>query len=184
MKLSTITNLISPILGLTDGTAPTGSYSGSKTVLGESVALTMSVADETHVNFVISGVASLTCNAEAFHIDGSNLILEGIDASGDCIHDNLTENHVDFKSFVYDTAADTLTATAKYLRITTIELVLSKSGLTSDSTDVNDESCNYYKSLCEDRCGWNNCYELDDGSEMWCCDRSTAETTFLRGSIA
>ena len=108
-------------------TTPSGAYSGSKTVLGETINALVSVNSETSMDLSISGVIDLSCADEAYHIDGSDIVVENIDQDGDCAHDALAENSVTLKSVTYDDSKDEITVSVKY-SVLSIDLVLSKNG--------------------------------------------------------
>ena len=108
-------------------TTPSGAYSGSKSVLGETINALVSVNSDTSMDLTISGVIELSCADEAYHLDGSDVVVDNIDQDGDCAHDALAENGVTLKSVSYDDANDEITVSVKY-SVLSIDLVLSKNG--------------------------------------------------------
>ena len=108
-------------------TIPSGAYSGSKTVLGQTINTMVSVNSETSMDLTISGVISLSCSDEAYHLDGKDVIVDNIGTAGDCTHDALEENGVSLQSVTYDDSADTITVSVKY-SVMSIDMVLSKTG--------------------------------------------------------
>lgn len=102
--------------------APSGSYAGEKSVLGEKVDVTMTVDTATSFDFTISGVISLDCKNEAYsYTTGSSAIsLPNSGKAGDCVHDALEENHVTLESITYDTSSNSIAVEVKYsfLKIT------------------------------------------------------------------
>jgi len=106
---------------------PTGTYSGSKTILGESINAVFKIDSSTAVDITISGVASVNCANEAYTYDGASAIdVTGKDTAGDCVHDALASNSVTLKSVTYDASSDEITVAAKY-SIITVKVVLTKS---------------------------------------------------------
>jgi hypothetical protein len=106
---------------------PSGAYSGSKTILGETINALVSVNSDTSMDLTISGVIDLSCADEAYHLDGSEVVVENIDQDGDCAHDALAENDVTLKSVTYDDAKDEITVSVKY-SVLSVDLILSKNG--------------------------------------------------------
>ena len=72
--------------------APSGEYSGSKTVLGQSINAKISATSDTSMDLSISGVIELSCSDEAYHISGAEILIDNIAQAGDCAHDALEEN--------------------------------------------------------------------------------------------
>ncbi|GMH91538.1 hypothetical protein TL16_g12087, partial [Triparma laevis f. inornata] len=110
-------------------TTPSGAYSGSKTVLGQTINAMVSANTDTSMDLSISGVISLSCSDEAYHLDGSDIIVDNIDQAGDCAHDALEENGVTLKGVTYDESSDTITVSVKY-SVMSIDLVLAKASVT------------------------------------------------------
>ena len=71
---------------------PSGDYSGSKTVLGETINAKISVTSDNLLDLSISGVIDLACTDEAYTLSGAEIDLDNIDVDGDCAHDALKEN--------------------------------------------------------------------------------------------
>ncbi|GMI02426.1 hypothetical protein TrVE_jg2891 [Triparma verrucosa] len=113
-------------------TTPSGAYSGSKTVLGQTINAMVSANTDTSMDLSISGVISLSCTDEAYHLDGSDIVVDNIAQAGDCAHDALEENGVTLKGVTYDESSDTITVSVKY-SVMSIDLVLTK---TSDDFQV------------------------------------------------
>ena len=108
-------------------TTPSGAYSGSKTVLGQTINAMVSVNSDTSMDLSISGVISLACTDEAYHLDGKDVVVDNIDQAGDCAHDALEENGVTLQGVTYDDSKDEITVSVKY-SVMSIDLVLSKTG--------------------------------------------------------
>ena len=107
---------------------PSGAYSGSKTVLGQTINAMVSANTATSMDLSISGVISLSCTDEAYTLSGSDITIDNIDQSGDCAHDALEENGVTLKGVTYDESADTITVSVKY-SVMSIDILLSKSSV-------------------------------------------------------
>jgi C1A family cysteine protease len=107
-------------------TTPTGTYKGTKSVLGQSVDVTVKIDDASHFDFDISGVATLSCKNEEFSLSGGNFVVPGATKSGDCIHDALSQNNVALSSMTYDATSDEISVSVKYESFLTVSVVLSK----------------------------------------------------------
>ena len=65
---------------------PTGTYKGSKTVLGQTVNAIVTVDDSTHLDLTLSGATSVDCKSESYAYDGtSKITLPGLNTAGDCM---------------------------------------------------------------------------------------------------
>jgi len=110
--------------------APTGTYEGTKSVLGQTVSATIKIDDTSHADIGISGAIAISCASEEYKFDGASTItLPGEDTAGDCVHDALADNKASIKSITYDASGDTITVTAHY--IINVAITLKKSGATS-----------------------------------------------------
>ena len=94
-------------------TTPTGTYKGTKSVLGQSVDATVTIDDASHFDFDISGVASISCKNEAFTLDGGKFSVPGADTAGDCLHDALSQNNVALSSMTYDATSTRMPAMSR-----------------------------------------------------------------------
>lgn len=92
---------------------PSGSYAGSKTVLGEKVSATIKIDNSTELEIGISGVISLSCS-EAYTYSSGTITLPNDGTPGDCVHDALAKNNVKLDSVKYDTSSDEITVSVKY----------------------------------------------------------------------
>jgi hypothetical protein len=106
-------------------TTPTGTYKGTKSVLGQSVDATVTIDDASHFDFDISGVASISCKNEAFTLDGGKFSVPGADTAGDCLHDALSQNNVALSSMTYDATSDEISVSVKYEGFLTVNVVLT-----------------------------------------------------------
>ena len=115
---------------------PTGSYSGSKSILGEQIAATLNFNSASSVDVTISGAASVNCKAEAY-TGTTDLSLTNIDKSGDCVHDALATapEKVSIEDIKYDAGSDTITVTAK-ASILKVSFELTKSIVESSEAEA------------------------------------------------
>jgi C1A family cysteine protease len=106
--------------------ALTGEYSGSKTILGQSINAKLTIKSDSAVDIDITGVAAVACADEPYSYDGAAAInLPNKDVAGDCVHDNLADAGAEIKSISYDTSKDEITVEAKYSFVT-VSVVLNK----------------------------------------------------------
>jgi len=105
---------------------PSGTYKGTKSVLGQSVDATVTIDDASHFDMDISGVASISCKNEAYTLSGGKFSVPGATTSGDCLHDALTSNNVALSSMTYDATSDEISVSVKYESFLTVSVVLSK----------------------------------------------------------
>jgi len=115
--------------------APTGTYTGSKTVLGESINAKVTITSENTLDLTIAGAFALECDLEKFHLDGATVELDDIGNADDCIAKTLAEESVTLKTIVFDEKADTVTVSVKY-SVLNLDLVLTKDGLDFDFTEL------------------------------------------------
>lgn len=108
--------------------APSGTYTGSKTVVGQTVGAEIIVTSDSLVEFIISGIIDIDCKDEEYKLVGSDVSLLNIDKAGDCAHDALADNNVSLKSVVYDETNDIITVSVKY-SVMNIDIVLSKTNM-------------------------------------------------------
>jgi hypothetical protein len=102
---------------------PSGSYSGSKTVFGETIGAKVVFQNEQVLDFAISGAFELNCVGESYVVNGNEIIMSDIGQVGDCAHDALDENGVTLNDILYDWTNDQITVSVKY-SIAKIDLVL------------------------------------------------------------
>jgi hypothetical protein len=117
----TLLSLVSAALAA----APTGSYEGSVTKLGQTITTHVDVVDESKMNLKISGMFSIDCPEEAYTISGSDISVDGAETPGNCVHDGLDDNHVKLDGITYDEAGDEITVAVKSLGMS-IDTVLVK----------------------------------------------------------
>jgi len=104
---------------------PTGSYAGSKTILGQNIDASLTIESDSTIKFTISGAISVDCDGEAYSYNAPNLEFPNAGKSGDCLHDALEANGVSLVSTVYDSTSDTVTSKVKF-GILSIALTLNK----------------------------------------------------------
>ena len=106
---------------------PSGTYSGSKSVLGQSITATIKIEDDSHFDFAISGAASIDCDDESFSLSSDGTFtIPGATTTGDCLEKALDKNDVSIKSVTYDATSDEITVSVKYEGFLSISVVLTK----------------------------------------------------------
>jgi len=93
---------------------PSGTYSGSQTVLGETINAVWAVNDDSTMDMAITGAITLECDSEAYTYADGVVSFPGVDTDGDCFHDSLDDNGITYSSTTYDAAADEITMTVKF----------------------------------------------------------------------
>jgi len=107
-------------------TTLSGEYSGTKTILGQTITVTVTVLEDMKVDFSLTGPITIDCENEDYTIASDGTIsLTNINTSGDCLHDALASNDVTLKGIKYSSDSDTITASVKYSFFTET-LTLSK----------------------------------------------------------
>ncbi len=96
------------------GSTPSGSYCGSKTILGETISAVVDFHDTQFLDFTISGDIALDCPNEAYFLSGSDIVLRDIGVAGDCAHDALADNKIILQHITYDSASNTIDVAVKY----------------------------------------------------------------------
>jgi hypothetical protein len=133
-------------------TVPSGFYSGSKTLFGETINAVVNLKTATTLDFGISGDISLDCKDELYTVSGSSIQMTNIGVAGDCAHDALTDNKITLKSIVYDSAADTITVSVKY-SIANVDILLTKATFLTEGLDcVNEYKLEPETNECGDLC--------------------------------
>jgi len=134
-------------------TVPSGFYSGSKSLFGETINAQVNLKTATTLDFGISGDFVLDCKDEAYTVSGSSIQITNIGVDGDCAHDALTENKITLKSIVYDSVKDTITVSVKY-SIANVDIVLTKATFVteSDVDCVNEYKIDLNTNECGDLC--------------------------------
>jgi C1A family cysteine protease len=111
---------------------PSGTYSGSKSVVGQSITATIKFEDDSHFDFAISGAASIDCDDESFTLSDGTFNIPGATTSGDCLEEALDKNNVDLSSVTYDATSDEITVSVKYEGFLKISVVLNKQSSVKD----------------------------------------------------
>ena len=118
-------------------TVPSGFYSGSKSLFGETINAVVNLKTATTLDFGISGDITLDCKDELYTVSGSNVQITNIGVTGDCAHDALTNYGITLKGITYDSAKDTITVSVKY-SIANVDIVLTKATLLTEGDCVNE----------------------------------------------
>ena len=105
--------------------SPSGTYKGSKSVLGQTVDGTITIVDATHMNLEIEGPISLKCDGEQYTLSGSTVTLPTAGTAGDCIHDALAAHGGSIDSITYDSSADSIDVKVKVLNFLNVDLTLT-----------------------------------------------------------
>lgn len=126
-------------------TVPSGFYSGSKSLFGETINAVVNLKTATTLDFGISGDFMLDCKDEAYTVSGSSVQITNIGVAGDCAHDALADYGITLKGIVYDSAADTITVSVKY-SIANVDIVLTKASFL-------DADCVYEYKIDGTECG-------------------------------
>ena len=109
---------------------PTGTYMGSKTVIGQTVELSVSVVDTNVLSFQISGAAKVDCPSEKFNMDGDDIVIPGATQKGDCLGDALKSAKISLSKATYHSNDDTVDVSVKYEGFLTETLTLTKKSQT------------------------------------------------------
>ena len=169
--------------------APSGTYTGTKSILGVTVNGNIKIDDDTHFDLGITGAATITCTNEVYALSGSDISLPNAQTAGDCVHDQLASNKVTLESLTYDSGADSITVIVKK-SIAKVSLTLTKGGFDNDANDACSETT---QSACdaESGCTWckcaalpSKCWTTEDAAKLpagvYVCD--STKPTFLRGA--
>lgn len=87
--------------------APSGTYAGSKTVLGVKVAMTVDVDSATSLHFKLTGPANIDCPNQTYSLASNGAVtIPGSDA---CIKGSLSKHHISHLKVSYSAAKNTVT---------------------------------------------------------------------------
>ena len=174
--------------------APSGTYTGSKSILGVTVNGSIKIDDDTHFDLGITGAATINCASEEYALSGSDISLPNAQTSGDCVHDQLASNKVSLESLSYDSGADSITVNVKK-SIVKISITLKKGGFDNDAIDATDACSETTQSACDaaSGCTWckcaalpSKCWTKEDAAKLpagvYVCDSTSSQPTFLRGA--
>jgi hypothetical protein len=117
-------NLINVLVSFLFASVPSGSYSGSKTVFGETIGAVVTFQDSQKLDFGVSGAFTLDCAGESYSMNGNTIVLTNIGVAGDCAHDALVDNGVELTGIVYNPTSNQITVSVKY-SIAKIDVLLS-----------------------------------------------------------
>jgi hypothetical protein len=121
---------------------PSGTYKGSKSVLGQSVNAIVTVDDTTHLDLTLSGATAVNCKSESYSYDGtSKITLPGLNTAGDCVHDALAGASlpITIKSITYSPTSDDVVIAAG-VSFLTVDVTLSKSSLAAVSNTADEHT--------------------------------------------
>ena len=117
-------NFFGALVAFLFASVPSGSYSGSKTVFGETIGAVVTFQDSQKLDFGVSGAFTLECAGESYSMNGNTIVLTNIGVAGDCAHDALVDNGVDLTGIVYNPTSNQITVSVKY-SIAKIDVLLS-----------------------------------------------------------
>ena len=113
------------MVAMVSAASPSGTYKGSKSVLGQNVDATVTIVDGSHMNLEIEGPISLKCDGEQYTLSGSSITLPTAGTAGDCIHDALAAHGGSINSITYDSSADSIDVKVKVLNFLSVDLTLT-----------------------------------------------------------
>lgn len=93
--------------------APSGSYAGSKDILGVTINGNIKIDSATAFDLGITGAATINCANEAYTYADGKVDVTNQGTSGDCVHDALKKNGIELKSIEYDAGKDEITVNVK-----------------------------------------------------------------------
>jgi len=110
--------------------SPSGTYTCTKSVLGETVKAVVKIDSATSFDFSVTGPVSISCTGEAYKYDDASgaISLPNINDPNDCLNKTLTQQSVKLTSFSYDKAGDSIHIVVKY-SIFSIDLLLTHGGV-------------------------------------------------------
>jgi hypothetical protein len=109
--------------GFATTSGPSGSYKGTKSILGVTVNAEVDITSAAQMSFVITGAATIQCANQAFTVDASNKVV--LPTSDTCIYDALTENKLSNLVVTYDPSNDEINVSVKEAGIVTVNVVLT-----------------------------------------------------------
>jgi len=106
--------------------ALSGEYSGTNTIFGDDIMVSITFSDDMKAKFTLSGPLTIECTEESYRIafDGT-ISMTNIEVKGDCLHDTMSSSDVTLKGIKYSPDPDAITVTVKY-KLLTKSLSLSK----------------------------------------------------------
>jgi hypothetical protein len=115
--------------------SPSGTYVGTKSVLGVSVTATIKIDNASTMDFSISGAASINCPGEAYSLSSSGTVELPTDRDS-CIYNALAKQKLSDLKAQYDAAGDAITVTVKEEKIVKITFVMKHTSLSSMADDL------------------------------------------------
>jgi len=107
-------SVLAALLGAVLAAPPTGTYTGSTSILSETVDVSMRMDNATALDLNITGALTVSCRNEAYKFDdkASTITLLGLGKTGDCLHDTMAG--LSIISVTYDSSADTIRVNGNY----------------------------------------------------------------------
>jgi hypothetical protein len=105
------------------GAGPSGTYVGSKSVLGVSITATVKVDDASTMDFSISGAATVSCPGESYTVSSSGAVVLPQDKDS-CIYTALSKYKLSDLDAQFDASANTITITLKEAKFVKISVLL------------------------------------------------------------
>jgi hypothetical protein len=109
--------------GFATTSGPSGTYKGTKSVLGVTVNAEVDITSAAQMSFIITGPASIQCANQAFSVSSDNKVI--LPTSDTCIYDALTQNKLSNLVVTYDPSADEILVSVKEAGIVTVNIVLT-----------------------------------------------------------
>jgi len=104
-----------------------GNYAGSVTFLGIAVDGSVNVHSATSLDITMSAPGAGmdgNCFNEAYHLDGSNVVLDNYGTAGNCLTNLFEDGGAKLKSAVYNSGSDEITIVVN--KLLDIKIVLKK----------------------------------------------------------
>ena len=117
------------MVAMVSAASPSGTYKGTKSVLGQTVDATVTIVDGSHMNLEIEGPISLKCDGEQYTLSGSSVTLPTAGTAGDCIHDALAAHGGSIQSITYDSSADSMDVKVTVLSFLKVDIDLTHQSL-------------------------------------------------------
>jgi len=104
---------------------PSGMYSGSKTLFGETINAVVIINDEQSLDFAVTGDFTLDCKDEHYSLVEDEIVLHDIELVGNCAHDALMDYGIVLKGIFYDETNYDITVSTKY-SVANVDIILSR----------------------------------------------------------
>jgi len=100
------------------GPVPSGVYAGSTSVLGQTLAMTITVVDASTGSIVVSGAVSVSCPNESYNYANGVITLPNSGNNGDCVHDSLAKTGATISSITFSPDSNIIISQIKYSFLT------------------------------------------------------------------